>query len=107
MNMDLGCGWPGALPPQTWLSPIALRPGFGRFQGLFLPFDGPRVRREPHPTGTLDLFNPPFVAPNDVTLQNGPISTNDPWLPAARRDVGNTSMRTSTLPRPMDSSCLG
>ena len=24
---------------------------------------------------------PPFVAPALISLQNGPISTNDPWLP--------------------------
>ena len=35
----------------------------------------------PHPTGTPNLTYPPFVAPSLVSLQNGPISTNDPWLP--------------------------
>ena len=50
--------------------------------GLNAPFDGPNGNdADPHPTGVPDGFQPPFVSPNLVTLQNGPISTNDPWLP--------------------------
>lgn len=57
----------------------------------FLSWDGPQgLAASPHPTGTLDLYNPPFAAPGLVTLQNGPISTNDPWLPpGATETVGN------------------
>jgi hypothetical protein len=59
--------------------------------GLFAPFDGPAGNdAAPHPTGNPDGFEPPFVAPNLVRLQNGPISKNDPWLPpAATETVGN------------------
>ncbi|MDP2269894.1 MAG: myxosortase-dependent M36 family metallopeptidase [Archangium sp.] len=59
--------------------------------GLFLPDDGPQgISASPHPTGTPNGFNPPFVMPSLVTLQNGPISTNDPWLAAgATETTGN------------------
>jgi hypothetical protein len=51
--------------------------------GIHQPFDGPNGNEaDPHPTGVPDGFQPAFVSPNLVTLQNGPISTNDPWLPS-------------------------
>jgi hypothetical protein len=51
--------------------------------GNHLPDDGPQgTSPTPHPTGLPDFFVPPFTAPSLVTLQNGPLSTNDPWLPA-------------------------
>jgi len=55
------------------------------------PFDGPQgTSPSPHPTGLPDFFAPGFVAPNLVGLQNGPISTNDPWLaPGATQTSGN------------------
>ena len=50
---------------------------------LHAPFDGPQgTAPTPHPTGNNDLYSPPFVSPLLLSLQNGPISTNDPWLPA-------------------------
>lgn len=57
----------------------------------FQPFDGPQgAAPSPHPTGTVDFYNPALIAPSLVTLQNGPISTNDPWLPpGATETVGN------------------
>ena len=57
----------------------------------YIPWEGPQgTAPSPHPTGVPDLYNPPFVAPNLVTLQNGPISTNDPWLaPGATQTNGN------------------
>jgi large repetitive protein len=56
-----------------------------------LPLDGPHAGVGfPHPTGVLDAFEPPFAGPSLVSLQNGPISTNDPWLPSdATETVGN------------------
>jgi hypothetical protein len=59
--------------------------------GTHQPYDGPNgTGSTPHPTGVPDGFQPPFVPSNLVTLQNGPISTNDPWLPAgATETVGN------------------
>ena len=59
--------------------------------GAHLPDDGPRgTSPTPHPTGLPDFFAPGFVAPSLVTLQNGPISTNDPWLAAgATQTLGN------------------
>jgi hypothetical protein len=50
--------------------------------GVGLPHDGPQgTSPTPHPTGLPDFFAPTFQAPNLLTIQNGPISTNDPWLP--------------------------
>ncbi len=59
--------------------------------GKFTPFDGPQgTSASPHPTGTPDGYQAPFVPPLLVTLQNGPISTNDPWLPnGATETTGN------------------
>jgi Fungalysin metallopeptidase (M36)/Calx-beta domain/PA domain len=59
--------------------------------GINLPYPGPNGRGStPHPTGKNDGFQPPYIAPNDITLQNGPISTNDPWLLAdATKTIGN------------------
>src|SRR3954468_18770550 len=58
-----------------------------------LPFPGPQGRGgSPHPTGLLDVFQAPFIPPVDVTLTNGPISSNDPWLPAgATQTLGNNA----------------
>lgn len=59
--------------------------------GLYLPHDGPQgIVLSPHPAGTPNGFDPPFTQPALVTLQNGPISTNDPWLaPNATETTGN------------------
>jgi hypothetical protein len=56
-----------------------------------VPWDGPQgTAPTPHPTGLPEFFAPTFVVPNLVTLQNGPISTNDPWLaPGATETRGN------------------
>jgi len=56
-----------------------------------VPWDGPQgPTHSPHPTGVPNLYDPPFAAPVLVSLQNGPISTNDPWLPpGATETVGN------------------
>jgi len=45
----------------------------------------------PHPVGTVNSgYVPSFVAPSLVALQNGPISTDDPWLgPGATETRGN------------------
>ncbi|WNG59964.1 hypothetical protein F0U59_38520 [Archangium gephyra] len=48
----------------------------------YTPHDGPSGSAStPHPTGNLDGYTPPFVAPALITLQNAPFSRNDPWLP--------------------------
>ena len=59
--------------------------------GINIPQTGPQGRNAtPHPTGLNDGYQPPFVLQSQVTLQNGPISTADPWLPAdATRTIGN------------------
>lgn len=59
----------------------------------FNPMDGPQGDgASPHPTGTPNLYMPALIAPNLVTLQNGPISTNDAWLaPGATETVGNNA----------------
>jgi len=64
---------------------------FAQTTGVKLPHDGPQgTSPSPHPTGLPDNFAPPFVAPSLVSLQNGPLSTNDPWLPpGATQTTGN------------------
>ncbi|HWT00633.1 MAG TPA: M36 family metallopeptidase [Pyrinomonadaceae bacterium] len=55
-----------------------------------VPYDGPNGPYGPYPTATPSGFVPPFIAPNDVTLQNFPFSKNDPWLaPGATETNGN------------------
>lgn len=50
---------------------------------LKAPLDGPQGNANtPHPTGTPNNLNPSLLAPTLSALQNGPISTNDPWLAA-------------------------
>lgn len=56
-----------------------------------IPMDGPQGDApSPHPTGVPDNFQPALTAPVLVSLQNGPISTSDPWLaPGATQTTGN------------------
>jgi len=56
-----------------------------------VPMDGPQGDApSPHPTGVPNLYAPALIAPDLVTLQNGPISTSDPWLaPGAVQTTGN------------------
>src|SRR5205085_4173735 len=64
---------------------------WGDATALHMPLDGPQgSAATPHPTGLPDFYTPAFVAPSLLTLQNGPISTNDPWLaPGATVTTGN------------------
>lgn len=64
---------------------------WGQTSGTFRPDDGPQgTAQSPHPTGNSDGTALSYVAPSLLTLQNGPISTNDPWLPAgATETTGN------------------
>jgi hypothetical protein len=66
---------------------------FAQTTGVKLPHDGPQgTSPSPHPTGLPDFFSPSFVAPSLVSLQNGPISTNDAWLaPGATQTIGNNA----------------
>ncbi len=70
--------------------------------GKLEPFDGPQGNDpSPHPTGTPNQYDPPFVSPNLVTLQNGPISTNDPWLaPGATQTQGNNAFAYADINAP-------
>ena len=70
--------------------------------GQRVPQDGPQSNlATPHPTGLPDGYQAPFVAPNLITLQNGPISTNDPWLPpAATTTQGNNTHAYADLVAP-------
>jgi hypothetical protein len=58
-----------------------------------IPYDTPAGNdAEPKLVPLPDGTQYPFVAPNDVTLQNYPFSRNDPWLPAgATETVGNNA----------------
>ncbi len=55
------------------------------------PYDGPQgFDPTPHPTGLLDDIQPAFLSQPLISLQSGPISTGDPWLPpAATQSLGN------------------
>lgn len=70
--------------------------------GLHLPHDGPQgIDPSPHPTGSPNGYSPAFIAPSLVTLQNGPISTNDPWLPSmATETTGNNAEAYADLASP-------
>ncbi|MBX7101895.1 MAG: myxosortase-dependent M36 family metallopeptidase, partial [Myxococcaceae bacterium] len=70
--------------------------------GLHEPYDGPQGNDpSPHPTGTPNGFTPPFVAPELVTLDHGPISTNDPWLaPSASTTQGNNASAYADVAAP-------
>ncbi len=67
-----------------------------------VPSDGPQGDAPtPHPTGTLNQYSPPFVPSSLVTWQNGPISTNDPWLPANAVDTrGNNASAYADIAAP-------
>jgi hypothetical protein len=65
---------------------------FAETSGDNIPFDGPHGNAlTPHPTGDTDdtpLVNGVFLATqNSITLDHGPISTQDPWL----SDVATTT----------------
>ncbi|MEW5737675.1 MAG: myxosortase-dependent M36 family metallopeptidase [Myxococcota bacterium] len=66
------------------------------------PDDGPQgLGGSPHPTGTPSGYTPPYVAPRLVKLQNGPISTMDPWLPpGATETTGNNVEAYADLAAP-------
>lgn len=64
---------------------------WARTDAAHIPFPGPQgTGGLPNPSGTNDGFQPSFIAPNLITLGNGPISTGDPWLAQnATESVGN------------------
>ncbi len=70
--------------------------------GLRAPYDGPQgTAPTPLPSGLQDGYQAPFVGSSLVTLQNGPISTNDPWLPpAATQTNGNNADAYADLASP-------
>jgi hypothetical protein len=65
---------------NVWADPVS-----------FIPYDGPHgPDATPHPTGTPDRYQAPFIAHSQITLQNFPFSQNDPWLPNnATQTTGN------------------
>ncbi|MBI3181921.1 MAG: myxosortase-dependent M36 family metallopeptidase [Myxococcales bacterium] len=70
--------------------------------GKNAPFDGPQDdAASPHPTGTPNGYQAPFVSPNLVTLASGPISTADSWLAAgATETTGNNAEAYGDLVSP-------
>lgn len=64
---------------------------FAESGGNNLPYPSPAGRNGfPSPTGIPDGYQPPFVTPNLLTLQNLPFSRNDTWLaPGATQTNGN------------------
>jgi large repetitive protein len=67
-----------------------------------LPDDGPQgTSPSPHPTGVPDGFQAAFTSPVLLSLQNGPISTNDPWLPSgAVETTGNNAEAYADITAP-------
>jgi hypothetical protein len=70
--------------------------------GIKRPFNGPQgMVGDPHPTGTNDGFQAPFVETALVTLANGPISMADPWLATnATQTMGNNADAYTDLSAP-------
>ena len=59
----------------------------------FMPMDGPQGDGPtPHPTGLPDLYQPALIAPNFVSLQSGPISTGDAWLPPGATETNGNNV---------------
>jgi hypothetical protein len=69
---------------------------------LHAPLDGPQGNAPtPHPTALPDFYTPAFVPPVLLSLQNGPISTSDPWLaPGATTTFGNNCAAYADLYAP-------
>lgn len=67
-----------------------------------VPLDGPQGNTAtPHPTATLGALTLGWETPALLTLQNGPISTNDPWLaPGAMDTRGNNASAYIDATRP-------
>lgn len=55
---------------RVWADPVSL-----------VPYHGPQgANGTPHPTGTPDGYQAPFVPASLLTLEHAGLSTNDPWL---------------------------
>ncbi|HEY3450673.1 MAG TPA: myxosortase-dependent M36 family metallopeptidase [Myxococcales bacterium] len=70
--------------------------------GAHVPLSGPMGHAPcPYPYPTPTDWAPDFVAPSLITLQNGPISTNDPWLaPGATQTMGNNANAYADVSNP-------
>src|SRR5207249_6614241 len=81
---------------------------WARTDAAHIPSPGPQgTGGSPNPSGTNDGFQPSFIAPNLITLGNGPISTGDPWLaPNATESVGN-NVDAYVAPRSPDGLTTG
>jgi len=79
---------------------------FAETTGSLLPLPSPNGRNGfPHPTGTPNGYQAPFVAPTLVTLANVPFSYNDSWLPQnATQTTGNNLDAFADLVAPDDFS---
>ncbi len=76
--------WQDAYSYRVWADPTPPH----------VPHDGPQgFGGTPHLTGVPDGYQPPFVAPNLITLQNSPFSQNDPWLPAGATTLTGNNVR--------------
>ncbi len=66
------------------------------------PYDGPQGDGStPHPTGNADGTQVPWVAPQWVSVESGPIATKDPWLaPGATETLGNNADAFADLQAP-------
>lgn len=69
---------------------------------LAMPMDGPQGNAgTPHLAGIPNGYDPGLVPQSTVTLQSGPISTNDPWLPnGATETNGNNAFAYVDAARP-------
>ena len=61
--------------------------------GLKMPQNGPQGREgDPYPAATPDRWQAPFTAPSLVSLESGPISTRDPWLPSGATETNGNNV---------------
>ncbi len=59
------------------------------------PLDNPQAEYSPHPTGTPDGVQPPYILPNLVTiggLNRQPSVVADPWLPADATETNGNNV---------------
>jgi len=76
--------WQDAYSYRVWADPTPPH----------VPHDGPQgFGGTPHLTGLPDGYQPPFVAPHLITLQNSPFSQNDPWLPPGATALTGNNVR--------------
>lgn len=75
---------------KVWADPVSL-----------LPHDGPQgTALTPNPLGAPGVVSETMQTQSTITINHGPISTNDPWLPSLATDTnGNNTVAYADLAR--------